>query len=136
MPFPIGREESYDTLRPFLPEDAKRVLEKEIPRIRKQIDGEIDDFVNALSEQIQKEAAQMAKEIEEESTKSTEALGAILSKLNANAADSKVLIASAEALKAEVTAYKNKWESMGKNVQKAVLLAAKSVGLPVPSSLG
>ena len=49
MPFPIGREESYDILRPFLPEDAKRVLEKEIPRIRKQIDGEIDDFVNALS---------------------------------------------------------------------------------------
>ena len=135
MPFPIGREESYDILRPFLPEDAKRVLEKEIPRIRKQIDGEIDDFVNALSEHIQKQAAEMAKEIEDESKKSTEALDAILSDLNKNA-DAKVLIASAEALKAEVTAYKNKWASMGKNVQKAVLLAAKSVGLPVPTSLG
>ena len=77
----------------------------------------------------------MAKEIEDESKKSTEALDAILSDLNKNA-DAKVLIASAEALKAEVTAYKNKWESMGKNVQKAVLLAAKSVGLPVPTSLG
>jgi len=128
MPYPIGRQESYDSLRPYLPEDAKAILEKEIPRIRKQIDVEIDEFVKGLGSYIKLQAEAASKEIESEAKDSGVRMDKIISDLKAIGCDHAKLAGD---LQRELDAYKAKWQKFGEAIQKAALTAAKAAGVPI-----
>lgn len=128
----IGRDESYDSLRPYLPEDAKAVLEKELPRIRKSIEGEIDDFTKSFGEQIKAQMEEQKAAIAKDSADASGRLTELLQNVTVNAGDAAKLAQNAKELQAEITAYRQKWEGMGKSVQDAVLNAARSIGVPIP----
>lgn len=132
MPYPIGRQESYDSLRPYLPEDAKAILEKEIPRIRKQIDGEIDDFVKGLGTYIKSQVEAASKEIEGEAKKTSDRIAKILADLNANGGNATKLAAATTELQKELDDYKAKWQKLGETVQKCALTAVRAAGVPIP----
>lgn len=132
MSYPIGRQESYDSLRPYLPEGAKAILEKEIPRIRKQIDGEIDDFVKQLSQYIKQQVEAASKEVEEESKLSSKRLDTILIELRKDGLDTSKLSSAATELQKEIENYRTKWQKLGETVQRAALTAAKAAGVPIP----
>lgn len=134
MPPLVGREESYDSLRPYLPEDAKSILEKELPRIRKQIDGEIEDFAKSFGDYIKTEVTKVSQEIEKETKEAQVRLDKILVEIGAAAAGGAALGVQAKKLQDEVEAYKQKWENMGKTTRKAILTAAKATGIPIPIS--
>lgn len=132
MAYPIGRQESYDSLRPYLPQDAQRVLDKEIPRIRKQIDSEIDDFVKSLGSYLKDQVDAETKSIGDEASAAMKKLDSILADVSAAGGDPQKLAAATADLKTAIKAYQDKWENMGKSVQKVALLAAKSMGIPIP----
>lgn len=134
MPILTGTDESYDSLRPYLPEDARAILDKELPRIQKRIEGEIDAFTSSFSERIAAEVAKVTNEINAELQAANAKLVEIAADIKANGANPALLAANAKALQDEVTAYKQKWEGMGRKVQGAILSAANAAGLKIPIS--
>lgn len=132
MPILIGKEETYASLRPFLPEDAKRILEEQIPKIQSQVDAEIDRFVQGISEHLQQQLEQLAAAAQTDATNAQRKLDDIMANLARSQNDGAELIKAATELRSVVQAYNDKWTGLGQNVRKAALTAARSVGLPIP----
>jgi hypothetical protein len=126
---PIFEQQYYDAIRSYVPEDAKRVLDEQVPVIRQKISEEIDAFAESLSADIKKTLDDSAKE-------QTEALRVLRATFATEVAaisahHDPALKNAAKALNDAIDSYQAKFASLGATARTAVAGVAKAYGLPL-----
>ncbi len=130
----VFKEEYYDAIKPYLPEDAKNVIYNQLPKIKERIESEIDTFAKSFAEQIHKQVSEQTAAMEQEA-KDLKAKLQQLSDDLTKATDAAPLKDVAVKMAAEVEQYRQKMEGLGKTVRQTVLTAARYAGLPIPPGL-
>lgn len=124
-------ERAYDSIREYVPEDARRILDSQAPKIEKFIDDELDKFGAELTEWI---SAEIEKVVEEQRVffeQDREALKQIIEELRHDVAtNDETLNEVVVKLEAQLDKYEERAQQLGKNVREKVSVAVKSTGLP------
>jgi hypothetical protein len=118
------RDEYFASIRGYLPEAAKNVLDQEIPRIREQVRRDIDDFGKQLQDWLAKEvdsALDAQKKIIDAAREVVELELAQIKTLAAPAGDA--LASHAGKLKQAIADYEQHWRGMGEKVRGAAVAA-------------
>jgi hypothetical protein len=124
----IFEQQYYDAIRSYVPEDAKRVLDEQVPVIRQRVADEIDAFTESLSTDIKK----VLDENAEEQTQHLRDLRATIAPtLTALGAGSPELKETAKALQEALDAYESKFKTCGHAARSAVNGVAKAYGIPL-----
>lgn len=129
----IGSEDTYQSLVSFMPEDARKVLDTEIPRIRKQVSDDIDKFVTSIGIQMQAEFTKVAESVRKESEAPLASLDKIKESLASNTAKAEDLARAADNLRKLAQEYQDKWTNVGATIRTTAITAARAAGLPVPN---
>lgn len=129
----IGSEDTYQSLVPYMPEDARRILENEIPRIRKQVSDDIDNFVKGVGDQMHAEFTKASETVRKESEAHLASLDKIKESLASNTAKADDLARAADNLRKLAQAYQDKWTSVGTTIRTTAIAAARAAGIPVPN---
>lgn len=129
----IGSEDTYQSLAPYMPEEARRVLEIEIPKIRKQVSDDIDNFVTSVGAQIQAEFTRVSEAVRKESEAHVASLDKIKESLASNTAKAEDLARAADNLRKLAQAYQDKWTSVGTTIRTTAITAARAAGIPIPN---
>lgn len=120
----------FQSIQPYLPEDAKKVLDAELPKIREQAIKQIDEFaeslVTELTRQLKELAAQDVAELKTTQDKLKGELAAF-----AAAAVPPALAQSANALKAAVEEHEKRFSRAGEVLRQTVVTTLQAHGLPV-----
>lgn len=124
-------ERAYDSIREYVPEDARRILDSQTPKIEKFIDDELDKFGAELTEWI---SAEIEKVVEEQRVffeQDRETLKRIIEELRHDVAtNDETLNEAVVKLEAQLDKYEERAQQLGKNVREKVSVAVKSTGLP------
>jgi hypothetical protein len=128
----IFKDEYYDAIRPYMSEEAHKVLDQQIPQIRSRIDGEIDEFAKNLALQIQQQFDQLAAAQKDQSAAFTIKLQQAAANITAAAANPARLQQEAQQLTADVTAYTTQLKTIGETVRKSAATALQLAGVPLP----
>ena len=124
-------ERAYDSIREYVPEDARRILDSQTPKIEKFIDDELDKFGAELTEWI---SAEIEKVVEEQRVffeQDRETLKQIIEELRHDVAtNDETLNEAVVKLEAQLDNYEERAQQLGKNVREKVSVALKSTGLP------
>ena len=124
-------EKYFDSIVAYLPEDAKAILNSEVPRIRQQVIEEVQKFGEEVGKSLQEKIDALIAERGIESE--VELLKKKLTDLKGD--PSGALASSVETLKAELDEFKAKWKGVGKSLHEAAVLAVRSFGIPLPPGL-
>lgn len=124
-------ERAYDSIREYVPEDARRILDSQAPKIEKFIDDELDKFGAELTEWISAEVEKVVEEQRVFFEQDREALKQIIEELRHDVAtNDETLNEVVVKLEAQLDKYEERARQLGKNVREKVSVAVKSTGLP------
>ena len=124
-------ERAYDSIREYVPEDARRILDSQAPKIEKFIDDELDKFGAELTEWISAEVEKVVEEQRVFFEQDREALKQIIEELRHDVAtNDETLNEVVVKLEAQLDKYEERAQQLGKNVREKVSVAVKSTGLP------
>lgn len=130
----LFEDKYYNSVRPYMPQDAKRILDEQIPVIKQQVSAEIEAFGKSYAESVTTEVARLVAEIEKDLSASTESLKATTDELLKESGDSAKLKEEVEKLKKAVEAHEEQVRGWGETLNASLKIAAKtaaaSVGLP------
>jgi len=127
---PLFEDKYFDTVRGYMPEEARLALDRQMPRIREGVSEQIDQFSDSLCKEIQAEIKAFGKN-------QTEALEGVIEDitnyLNKTAQDDKSsdLKNLADKLGDQVQVFKDNGKNFGKNLRNATHVAARAAGLPL-----
>src|SRR5687768_11206502 len=119
----------FDSIREYVPEDAKAVLDRQIPAIRDEVKRSVDDFGKQLGDFVHKRIADLTIEQEREARDARVQYERALGDLKTQAGVDPAKIA---ALEQAITAYEERWRGLGEKIKGAALLAVRSTGIPIP----
>ena len=126
-------ERAYESIRGYMPEDAREILNEQIPRIEQFIDDELTKFGVELSEFIGAEVDRLLQEAQESAHRSHNELIAAIGEIRADvAANDAVLERAVARLERSLDDYERRFEALGEGVRRSVILAARAAGVPVP----
>lgn len=126
-------ERAYESIRGYMPEDAREILNEQIPRIEQFIDDELTKFGVELSEFIGAEVDRLLLDSQESAHRSHNELIAAIGEIRADvAANDAVLERAVARLERSLDDYERRFEALGEGVRRAVILAARAAGIPVP----
>lgn len=126
-------ERAYESIRGYMPEDAREILNQQIPRIEQFIDDELTKFGVELSEFIGAEVDRLLLDAQESAHRSHNELIAAIGEIRADvAANDAVLERAVARLERSLDDYERRFEELGEGVRRAVILAARAAGIPVP----
>src|SRR5262245_15088827 len=118
----------FDSVRSYMPEGAKAVLDAEIPRIRETIKKDVEEFADHmgryLKAEIDKVTAEQATLVELQLANIKQQLTTLESKAPEDAA--------VKALRESIDKYESQWTKLGESVKAAAVAAMKSMGIPLP----
>jgi hypothetical protein len=128
-------ERAYETIRGYVPEDANRILSEQAPRIEQYIDEEMAKFGEELSAYVASEVDRLLDEARQESMHSRNDIIAAIGEIRADvAANDPILERAVARLERSLEDYERRFHELGVGVRKAVLLAVRASGLPIPHS--
>jgi hypothetical protein len=125
---PIFEQQYYDAIRSYVPEDAKRVLDEQVPVIRQKISEEIDAFTESLSADIKKSLEESAEEQAQSLRDLRATFTPYLADLSAGSPEMKE---AAKALHEALDSYESKFKSAGNTARNAINGVAKAYGIPL-----
>jgi hypothetical protein len=125
-------ESHFDSIRAYVPEEARRVLDTNVERVREEISVEIDAFAKSLATEIETKLANEAKQLEDDFGSLKKKSADLLAQANTAAPNPAQLLALASQLDEEVKAFNAKWKGLGEKARQAVIGAARSAGIPIP----
>ena len=121
----------FQSIQPYLPDDAKRILDVELPKIRdaaiEQIDQFAESLVNEMSRKLEELAAQEKAELVASRDKLTKELAAFV----ATMVPSPALTKAAADLQSAVTEHEKRFSKAGELLRQTVVTALQAQGLPV-----
>ena len=122
-------ERAYESIRGYMPEDARQILNDQIPRIEQFIDDELTKFGVELSEFIGAEVDRLLLDSQESAHRSHNELIAAIGEIRADvAANDAVLERAVARLERSLDDYERRFEALGEGVRRAVILAARAAG--------
>ncbi|HUG11638.1 MAG TPA: hypothetical protein VMM36_11520 [Opitutaceae bacterium] len=128
----------YNAIRPYMHEDARRVLDQEIPEINKRVDESLDAFVRSYADQVKKEVDGLLAATQAELTTHVANINTTLDRITTSSTAPRLAKLATE-LQAEVTAFETKYRGWGETLRKSALgslkAAATAAGFP-PGILG
>lgn len=128
-------ERAYESIRGYLPEDAKAVLSEQVPEIERFIDDELAKFGGELAEYIAAEVGRLLEVSQREALRSHNEVIAAVGELRADVAANDVALERAVArLERSLDDYEHGYREMGENVRRTVIAAVRAAGIPLPGS--
>lgn len=135
----LFKEDYYTAIRPYIPEDAKAVLETQVPEIQKKVAGEIKEFADSFAAEIAKEAEKELQAALAEMATLRTAIAATTSQLAAANIPPATLAAETAKLQQQLADYNARFVGWGETLRKATLTALKATaaasGLSLPAAL-
>jgi hypothetical protein len=125
-------EKYFQAIRPYVPEEARRLLDEQVPAIQKEISSEIDHFAKRLADDVTAEVTAFSKEQADEMNTILAKLAEVSANLAKAQPDPKELATQAATLQASVKAFEDRTKKAGETFRKLALTAARSAGLPIP----
>lgn len=126
-------ERAYATIGNYVPEDARRILEEQIPRIEGYIDEELNQFRDELGA-FAKSAIDQA--VAEQQAEMSEAMTAAKTSLEAIRNDAAVgddqLILAVSALEKQLNDLESHYTRLGEGVKTALVNGLRGAGIPLP----
>lgn len=126
-------QKTYDTVRPYMDEEARRILDQQVPQIRADIENEVTAFAASLRDQIKTGLDKEQVELDRQLAALTAQIDTLLKHID-QAASSTALTAERQKLQDQIAAYKNQARQLGGNLRGVVLNAVRVAGIPVPPS--
>ena len=128
-------ERAYESIRGYLPEDAKAVLGEQVPQIEQFIDEELAKFGSELAEYIAAEVAQLLEAAQRDALRSHNDVVAAMGELRAEVVANDTALERAVAkLERSLDDYEHGYRAMGESVRQVVIAAMRAAGIPVPGS--
>jgi hypothetical protein len=128
-------ERAYESIRSYLPEDAKAVLSEQVPQVEGFIDEELSKFGEELAEYIASEVSQLVDASQREAVRSHNEVVAAVGELRARVvAEDASLEAAVEKLERSLDEYEHGYRVMGESVRQSVVAAIRAAGIPLPGS--
>lgn len=120
----------FDSIRSYLPDEAKAILVDQIPKIREAVAADIDDFGKSLG-------AKLKKELDDAFDAQQKAAGEVSTQLRTlvdsiGKKGSEHLAEVTRQLKESIDAYENQWKTLGAKAREIAVAAVKSAGIPLP----
>jgi len=131
----LFEDKYFNAVRPYMPEEARRVLDDQVPVIRKQVSEEIDEFAKNLAGEIQQELTAFKEEQVKELNGITDRLTQLAAQVGA-VTNVTSLKEQAGALQTEIKAFRDRNEQIGQGIRRAAISAARAAGLPIPPGIG
>ncbi|MFA6561275.1 MAG: hypothetical protein WCV00_05150 [Verrucomicrobiia bacterium] len=128
----LFKEEYFATVRPYLPEDARRILDNQLPAIKKSIEAEVDKFAKTLGEEVKKEVEDFQKGLVQQQEEFLKKVTANFAEAVKKGASPDEIAAAGKALQTAVDDYKNQVKGWGETARKTLLMAVKAAGIPIP----
>lgn len=128
-------ERAYESIRSYLPEDAKAVLSEQVPQVEGFIDEELSKFGEELAEYIASEVSQLVDASQREAVRSHNEVVAAVGELRARVvAEDAALEAAVAKLERSLEEYEHGYRVMGESVRQSVVAAIRAAGIPLPGS--
>ena len=126
-------ERAYESIRGYVPEDANRILDEQIPRIEEFVDEELARFGEELSAFVGQEIDRLLADAGESAQRAHNEVIAVVGELRAEvAAGDATLEHAVDRLEQGLDAYERRYRELGEGVRDAVLAAVRAAGVPVP----
>jgi len=125
-------EQAFENIQGYLPEDARRTLSSEVPRIKAFVDEEMDKFgaelIDFVTTEVEKSVAELAADLEARKSATDAALATIRADIAEN---DETLAAAVTTLEKELTAYEEMFRKAGTRIRQSAAAALQSAGFPV-----
>ena len=127
-------ERAYESIRGYVPEDAKQVLSDQVEAVEKYVDTELEKFAEELSQYIGEEVSKEMAKLEQSFSTTSENIQKQLDIIAADVTSGDdELAAAVNRLREEQAKINAKFEGAGEIIRKSVVNAARSAGLPLPN---
>ncbi|MGC4071588.1 MAG: hypothetical protein QM760_03590 [Nibricoccus sp.] len=128
---PIFEQQYYDAIRSYVPEEAKRVLDEQVPVIRQKVAEEIDAFAAGLTGDIKKVLDETTVEQVKALSEHRGSLTAQMQILAQAGAGNPAIQNAVDSLRESLDAYEEKFKALGSAARKTVNGVAAAYGLPL-----
>ena len=125
-------EKYFQAVRPYVPEEARRLLDEQVPVIQSEISKEIDQFADRLAKDITAEVTAYGNAQATELNSILARLAEVSASLAKQQPDTQQLATQAATLQASVKAFEDRNRQAGETFRKLALTAARATGLPIP----
>lgn len=126
----LFESKDFQSIQPYLPEDARKVLDAELPKIREQAIKQIDEFAESLVTELTRQLKELAdRDVAELKTAQDKLKGDLAAFIKANPTDP--LSQGASALKAAVEEHEKRFCRAGEALRQTVVTTLQAHGLPV-----
>lgn len=124
-------DNAYESIKSYLPEDAKSVIDNQRKRIEKDIDIELENFQEEFSKKIKQAVVEIELETERTIKKFNGELSAITNKMRQEVSDNAELNSAVQVLSGQLDQYDAVVTKLAAATKKAIKVAANTAGLPI-----
>jgi hypothetical protein len=124
-------DNAYESIKSYLPEDAKSVIDNQRKRIEKDIDIELENFQEEFSNKIKQVVVEIELETERTIKKFNGELSAITNKMRQEVSDNAELNSAVQVLSGQLDQYDAVVTKLAAATKKAIKVAANTAGLPI-----
>src|SRR5262245_50245716 len=111
----------FDSIRSYLPDDARAILVDQIPKIREAVAADIDDFGQALGDKLKKELDDAFNAQKRAVDEISAQMRTLLDGIGKKGADN--VTEATRQLKDSLDAYEKQWKSLGAAAREIAVAA-------------
>jgi len=127
----LFQPKDFQSILPYVPEDAKRILDAELPRIREKAVEQIDQFAESLVNELTAQLKALGEKQAQELKQSQDDLKKQLDDYVKKQAPDPNLTKATNELNAAIEEQRKRFLNAGVFLRQSVLTALKTHGLPV-----
>lgn len=124
-------DNAYESIKSYLPEDAKSVIDNQVKRIEKEIDVDLENFREDFIKQIKETVDEIEQETERSIKEFNNELSSITDKMKQEVSGNSELNSAIQNLSGKLDQYDAVAKKLASTTRTAIKVAANSAGLPI-----